>query len=255
MAVVDIAINIIVGFQDRLMSDESDVVKESAKAAQEIAKTTGKVIDASQTFGGFISRYISGPLEQGVGIFEDKLKYMRWERQARLMKRADEFWLSQGLGGPTKAIPLKLAVPLFQAASLEDDDDLQDRWARLLVNGANVDSGVDLQRAYIDILERLTPLEAMILDKIYSLPCENPGHVGIVTEGLPETVALLDGKKTKQMQEPKEEVKLALANLSRLGCLAFPSTWDGGEIFTHVCPTLMGQSFVRACTFKVPQEA
>ena len=61
-----------------------DGVNETAKAVQEVAKTTGKAIDAAQNFGGFFSKYVSGSVEQGMGIFEDKLKYMRWERQVRL---------------------------------------------------------------------------------------------------------------------------------------------------------------------------
>lgn len=103
---------------------------DETEALREIAKTTGKAIDAGQQFGGFISRFISGPLEQGIGIFEAKLKYMRWERQHRLMKHADEFMESIGIEGPTKPLPFKFAVPLFQAASLEDDNYLQDMWAK-----------------------------------------------------------------------------------------------------------------------------
>lgn len=118
-----------------------DQIHESAKAVQEIAKTTGKAIDAGEKFGVFISRFISGPLEQGMGIFEDKLKYMRWERQVRLMQRADQLMKEICLDKPTRSIPLKLAVPLLEAASLEDDDTLQDLWARLLVNAANSAAG------------------------------------------------------------------------------------------------------------------
>ena len=118
------------------MSNE-DPISETAKAVQEVAKTTGKAIDAGEKFGGFISRYIAGSIEQGTGIFEDKLKYMRWERQVRLMQRAEQLLKETGLSQPTRAIPLKLAIPLLEAASLEDDDYLQDLWARLLVNAAN----------------------------------------------------------------------------------------------------------------------
>ena len=60
------------------MSNE-DPFTESAKAVQEVAITAGKAIDVTQKFGGFISQYIAGTLEQSMGIFEDKLKYMRWE--------------------------------------------------------------------------------------------------------------------------------------------------------------------------------
>jgi hypothetical protein len=183
-------------------------------------------------------------------IFEDKLRYMRWERQQRLMKRAEEFMVAQGLPSPTKPIPLKLAIPLFWAASLEDEDYLQDLWAMLLVNSANADSGIDLKRAHIDILERLSPLEAKILERIYSLPFDQTQHKGVRTASLPES-ASMDDEKNPAREQPDEEVKLALANLARLGCLSFSRSWGGGELFASVNPTLMGKSFVEACTPRV----
>lgn len=230
------------------MSSE-DPVSETAKAVQEVAKATGKAIDAGQKFGGFISRYVAGPIEQGMGIFEDKLKYMRWERQVRLMQRAEQLLLEAGLTRPTRAIPLKLAVPLLEAASLEDDDYLQDLWARLLVNAANGGSHVSLQRAYIAVLEQLTPLEAVILQKIYSLPYDETRHDGVKVSKLPDEVAVGDGKHDSS--EPPEEVRLALANLARLGCIVIQKSWGGGELFENVNPTLLGKSFVEACTLQV----
>lgn len=233
------------------MSNE-DPISQTAKAVQDVAKTTGKAIDAAQNFGGFISRYVAGPLEQGMGIFEDKLKYMRWERQVRLMQRAEVLQREAGLSGPTRAIPLKLAVPLFEAASLEDDDHLQDLWARLLVNAANGSSHVSLQRAYIAILEQLTPFEASILETIYSLPYDKTQHDGVVVGSLPASVSVgQDDSSQEALLEPSDEVKLALANLARLGCVVIQKSWGGGEIFQKVNPTLLGKSFVDACTLQV----
>ncbi len=40
--------------------------------------------------GNFITPLIKGNVEQWIGIFEDKLKYIRWERQQRLIKRSHE---------------------------------------------------------------------------------------------------------------------------------------------------------------------
>jgi hypothetical protein len=233
------------------MSSE-DPVSETAKAVQEVAKTTGKALDAGEKFGGFISRFIAGPLEQGMGIFEDKLKYMRRERQVRLMQRADQLLKEIGLPQPTRPIPLKLAVPLLEAASLEDDDYLQDLWARLLVNAGNGGSRVNLQRAYIAILEQLTSFEAAILQKIYSLPYEETRHEGIEIGMLPQEVAVgRDDGKEGDLPEPTEDVKLALANIARLGCIVIQKSWGGGELFKKVNPTLLGRSFVEACTLQV----
>lgn len=234
------------------MSNE-DPVSESAKAVQEIAKATGKAIDAGQKFGGFISRFVAGSIEQGMGIFEDKLKYMRWERQLRLMQRADQLLQKIGLTQPTRHIPLKLAIPLLEAASLEDDDYLQDLWAKLLVNAANSGSRVTLQRAYIAVLEQLTPLEAAILQKIYALPYDATRHDGVEVGKLPNAVAVgKDDGKQDTLLEPPEDIRLALANLARLGCIVIQKSWGGGELFKKVNPTLLGKSFVEACTLQSP---
>lgn len=224
-------------------------MSEEAKAAQEIAKTAGKAIDAASKAGGFIARFVSGPLEQGVGIWEDRLRYARWERQLRLMRRAEDFLKASGLQAPTRAIPLKLAVPLLQGGSLEDDDELQDRWAALLVNAANADA-VAVQRSYLAILEQLSPLEAKILDVIYALPYEEIRHAGATTNELPalSRVVVEDGTRIEEpMPDPPEEVCIALGNLVRLGCLRLGLAWGGGELFRKVLPTVLGRSFVQAC--------
>lgn len=241
------------------MPDEESIT-EAAKAIQEVAKATGKAIDASQNIGGFISRLISGSLEQGMGIFEDKLKYMRWERQLRLKQRSEQMMVQLGMNEPTRAISMKLALPLLQAASVEDDDFLQDMWARLLVNGINKNSGVDLKRVYIDILENLTPLEVTILEKIYSVPYSESQHHGVITQYLPLQVStykeeVIDSYQEgtiTELDEPKDEIKFALANLDRLGCISLQRSLGGGELYSVVHPTVIGKNFVQACTLVLP---
>ena len=146
---------------------------EGNKATEEVAKTAGKVVDATRELGGFISRYVGGPLEQAMGIFEDKLKYLRWERQIRLFDRATQFLHDRGLNEPNRAIPLQLAIPIMQGGSLEEDDALQDRWAMLLVNAADTE-GPAIRRAYAAILENLTPFDAAILDKLFDADWAGP---------------------------------------------------------------------------------
>lgn len=235
------------------MSVPTDPVTEAAKATQEVAKATGKALDASREVGGFISKYIAGPLEQGMGIFEDRLRYLRWESQLRLMRRAEETLKHLGMTTPTRAVPLKIAIPLLQAASIEEDDQLQDRWVNLLVNAANEGSGVEISRSYIAILEQLTPIEAQILDVIYALPFEEIQHDGACTRDLPRSARTRteEERKKEQTFEICNEVKLALGNLERVGCIRIPATWGGGESFHWVNPTVLGKAFVNAC--KLPR--
>lgn len=221
-------------------------MEEEAKAVQEVAKTTGKAIDAAREAGGFIARFISGPIEQGIGIFEDRLRYMRWERQVRLMQRAQDFLRLAGLPAPTRHVPLKLLIPIMQGASLEENDDLQDRWAALLVNAANANFRSEVRRAYAVILEQLTPLDAQILDILYSLPFEKSQHDGIATAELP-LHARIKEETEKQFPLPSDEVVISLSNLARLGCLRPSMTWGGGESFGRVNPTVAGKAFFEAC--------
>ena len=230
------------------MTDEPKNIVEASKAIQEVAIASGKTIDLAKDFGSFIAKHISGSLEQGMGIFEDKLRYMRWERQVRLMKRAHEVMENLGEDAPSKPIPLKLAVPLFHAATMEDDDYLQDMWVNLLVNSSVSKQGIELRRSYIDILERISSLEANILEKIYSLSVEKLQKNGIITGDLPEAAHIEGPVNETELVQPSKEVTMALANLARLGCVTLPTAWNGGEIFTIVYPTVMGRGLVDACT-------
>lgn len=222
-------------------------MEEESKAIQEVAKATGKAIDAAREVGGFIARYVASPLDEGAGILHDWLKHVRWERQLRLIQRADQFLRQAGLEAPSRAVPLKIAVPLLQAATLEDDDSLQDRFAALLVNAANEASGVEVHRSFVEILSQITPLEARILDVIYALPFEESRHAGVVTGDLPDSARVV-AERENPTQQPPDVIALALGNLVRVGCVRGPDTWGGGETFSAVNPTILGREFVRACT-------
>jgi hypothetical protein len=235
------------------MSDESEAIKETAKAAQEIAKTTAKAIDVGAKFSRFAARYISSPLEQVSGIIEDKLRYTRWERQVRLMRRAEEFTRDIGSTGPSRPVPLKFVVPLLHAATMEDDDDLQDLWARLLVNAADADSPVTMKRAFIDILKNIGPVEAQILQTIYSIPFQKMKYNGVATRDLPSSVTVIPDDIKADPEAPSPEVQLALANLARNDCLTVSQTWKGAELFGRVNPTVLGKAFVEACTLRQPR--
>ena len=228
-------------------------MEEESKALQEVAKTTGKAIDAARETGGFIAKFIEGSLEQGMGIFEDRLRYMRWERQIRLMQRAQTFLALSGMEAPNRAVPMKLAIPIMQGASLEEDDSLQDRWAALLVNAATISFG-EVRRSYVSILEQLTPLDVQILDVLYSLPFEQSQHNGILTLELPKSARTPDEKEQHE-ELPSEEVVISLSNLARLGCIRPGMTWGGGESFARVNPTIAGRAFVNACRVQSVQSS
>ena len=235
------------------MSENDQTMKavtETAKAAQEVAKTAGKGMEAGRELGRFVARFIGGPLEQASGIAEDKLRYMRWERQVRLMKRAEEFLDQQGLQAPTRSVPMKVAIPIFEAASMEDDDELQDIWARLLVNAADADSGADVTRSLVSVLRDFGALEVQLLQAIHDAPAEMHPNGVVPTKGLPDVYLDTNSDLEGEAGLPPEPVQVALWHLVRLGCIGSAGTWDSLVGIRRVEITTLGRVLVRACTLR-----
>ncbi len=107
-------------------------MNEEAKAVQEVAKTTGKAIDAASRAGAFLSEFIREPLRERIGIITDNLKHRRWENMLDLQIRALRKLAELGIDPKPGRIPLDIGVPLLEAASLVEADDLRDRWANSL---------------------------------------------------------------------------------------------------------------------------
>ena len=219
-------------------------MSEESKAVVEVAKTTGKAVDAARELGGFLSKYVGGSLEQAMGIFEDKLKYLRWERQVRLIERAGHFLNKRGLQEPSRNVPLHVAIPLIQGGSLEEDNSLQDRWAALLVNAADASSSVEVRRAFVSILEDLTPLDALLFQKIYSIPVAPETDAEIWTTHLPDSATTK--KPETENARPLAYVEVSLGNLERLGLLNSAIAWGGMASSSCVYRTSLGHEFQKA---------
>lgn len=225
---------------------------EETKAVTEVAKTTGKAIDASREFGGWFSKFVEYPAEQASGIVGDSLKYIRMKRQVAYQDKVNKIMKARGLKVPTQPIPLKIAMPLLQAATIEDDDNLQELWANLLVNAADKNSGVEVKRVFISILQDLMYFDAQILDKIYSVSLGINDHVW--TYGLPENIQTFEPEAYQKGDVkrllPNDDVALSLEILSRLGLLEPLSFMDGGGPIKGVHQTVLGHKFYDACTDK-----
>lgn len=144
-----------------------DEITESAKAVQESAKTVRAGIEATQQLGKFVSRITTEPLETVMGILNDKLQFMRWERKLRLAERGREILTERGIEGPLRPIPYKLALPIVENASLEDNDELQDLWANLLTSAVDPEFEGVIRSAYIDIIRQLEVVDVHLLNVVY----------------------------------------------------------------------------------------
>ena len=222
---------------------------EEAKAITEIAKTTGKAIDGASRIGKFMARFITGPLDQLSGISEDRFKFMRWERQVRLMDRANALLAARGMQTATRSVPLNIAVPILQAGSLEESDELQDIWTNMLVNAADESVDVQFRRAFISIAEDLTFLDKQVLERIYSTSAIGNIDDSISLHGLPTQLIVLSSPVDKETEaSPIDlQVEVSLGNLVRLGIIQYGQyTGEHYDLYRCLRRTSLGTEFMKA---------
>lgn len=184
---------------------------EKVEAAKEIAKATGKVADLAEKTGAFLKEIIgSASIELG-GIALDWASYWRYKNLLTLRDRVQRIHELRKLNGKPIPISPRYAVPLVQAASLEDDDDLGMMWSGLVANATDPNKRFVPKKIFIDVLRSLEPLDLKILQFLSRqgwLQFRDTPQGGF-------SVA----KLTKELVSGSDEIKLSLQNLHRLGCI------------------------------------
>ena len=127
------------------MADDAELIKAAAQGI-----TEGTLAPLHQ-----IVLNIFGPSSETLGRVIN-------ERVKRFEKRSKEMLLI----ADTKPdeLSVKLLLPIIQNGAIEENDELQDRWAALLVNTAVED--IELPAAP-EILKQLTPLDVCFLQMCY----------------------------------------------------------------------------------------
>lgn len=131
--------------------DEKELLKVGADAALAPVKDT-----INRLFGPFV--------DQVGGVMSDPIRVWRYERSLKLFEKVKNIAAQAGVR--LSAVPLKTLLPILEHASVEDDDNLHDRWANLLTNAA-----VDAARVRVsfpEALKRLSPREARLLDHLHT---------------------------------------------------------------------------------------
>jgi hypothetical protein len=123
----------------------------------------------------------------------------------------------------------------------------------MLANAADAASETELRTAFVGILGEMTRFDVLILSKLADAPSPE-GWYFLRTDRLPEEVSLSDDSQ-KEITPPRKDVEVSLGNLARLGCLSPTSTVGGFESFGLIRLTLLGSSFIKACTVSTIQRA
>lgn len=133
----------------------------------EVDKLVRAGIEAAMKPFADLLEKIAGPAAEELGLtIQDHVKVLRLRRQLRLFERVKTMLEEAGI--EPKKVPLKLLGPIVEAASIEEDDTLQDKWAALLANAATEREDA-IHPSFIEVLKQISATEAQFLDSLFLL--------------------------------------------------------------------------------------
>ena len=129
-------------------------------------------IAAAIPFTSIIKRMLGPAADEIAERVRDEIRVYRYGRQLSMLSKAEK--LAKDAGFTPKAVPIKLLFGLLEGASLEENEELHDKWAALLANAANPAATVPVRPSFMDTLKLLTPDAARLLDAAYARSGEDP---------------------------------------------------------------------------------
>lgn len=109
-----------------------------------------------------LAKTLLGPAAKEFGeLFADKVRYKRLSNQVTIFKKTAELLERNNL--TPRELNLKTLVPLLEQSSLEEDEELQVKWANLIANLASSPEN-GLEPKLVKTLAQLSILEARVLD-------------------------------------------------------------------------------------------
>ncbi|MBD2730471.1 DUF4393 domain-containing protein [Nostoc sp. FACHB-892] len=118
------------------------------------------------TVKGDIYKFISKVFEGVDGIaIETVINEVRCFNAKRTAKALEEIYEKlNNAGVEPKKVPTKTLIPILENISLEEDEILSEKWSKLLESSIK---GIFIHPSYIDILEKISPNDAKVLDIIF----------------------------------------------------------------------------------------
>jgi len=120
---------------------------------------------------GFLEKLVGSSIEEAGLLISDNIKLRRFKNQIKMLDKAQKIVAESNI--EIKQISLKKIVPLLEYSSLEEEENLQDKWANLLVSFINGNEKYE-SMIFPYILSQLSSKEALELDKLYKSDITQP---------------------------------------------------------------------------------
>jgi hypothetical protein len=175
---------------------------------------------------------LAGPLAEEVGLtLGDRAREYRIKNAVKIFARVKKMLAQAGIQ-PT-SIPPRLFLPAIDAATVEAEETLQERWAALLANASDPERRNTVLPSYVEVLKQLTPEESLVLDRVHDQVTVNGSHQPTITErgiliGTSETLFqwALPSYSGWEFEEAWKAFVLLIDDLIRLGIISRADNQD-----------------------------
>lgn len=232
------------------MSDAGEI----AKAIQETAKLGEKGLDVADKAGTFFAKVFKEPINEISGMITDKLRFIRWKRMVIMADDVNKILDEKNIKN-TRAVPPKIALPIMEEATLEDDPNIQFLWNHLLANAMNPEFNDDLRYGFIDMIKNITAIEAKLLNAFYNVlkkgnqlsPISDIYKFYLPKEQLIQTLGISSDLYTISVNNLMRLQLLSPAVLKSSGVSIGPEPMTIYKGIDAITMTPLGVKFVEAC--------
>ena len=235
-------------------------MSDEAKAVEAVANAASNGIDLTRQIGSYFARVMQVPVDEATGMLADYFKFKRFELQVSLCEKTKAIINSKPGLVNMRAVPPKIALPIFYGASIEEDEELHTIWAKMLA------SAMDPQQpkpraAYADILKQMEPQDVALLSHLFQLyqnkksELDENGAEELYlykrdsTGNFPLAVyRFYKDKILEGFSLPENEYSLIVSNIRRLGiCYAFSYHSSRDDYILSF--TELGFNFIQVCAY------
>lgn len=194
-----------------LSTADSHTIREPTDAwglaEKEKWKAVQKGLPLAKMAGRFIGTIV-GPAAAALGgLLGDQMKAWRAANLDRIAQNWEQKRRERNIPNEImQTLPFRDAVLVLDAASMEDNADVQELWARLIFCATSTGVNAERRKMHVDLLKSLNGLETRVLmQKFDEMDITGGKAITLDTEWL---------KKINQ-----NDLRLALQNLQRLGII------------------------------------
>ena len=134
------------------MDSKFDIKSSTIEKGLEIAKN-------------FVDKLIMPSVEETGLLVKDQITLWRFKNQIKMLNKANTYCEKYNI--EPKKITLKVLAPLLEYSSLEEDEQMQDKWSLLLSNLIDSEQNIE-NHVFPYILSQLSKDEFFPLEKVYN---------------------------------------------------------------------------------------